>query len=81
MSYRVLTRNIHRSPVVEADLVPDHGHELDGGVWWEAVLPVLPLRPGTRVPHAPPGVKVLRLGYGQVVIPPAIIMKIFLLLS
>ena len=32
------------------------------------------------MPHAPPGVPVLRLRYRQVVIPPAMIIKIFLLL-
>ena len=47
------------------------------------MLPVLPLRPGARVPHTPPGVPVLRLGHRQVIIPPAAveIRKIFIYFS
>ena len=63
-------RDGHHSPIVEANLVPDHRHELDGGVGGEAEVPLLSLR--SVVPaHAPPLVVVLRVGNGKVVVPPA----------
>ena len=62
------------SPIVEVDLVPDHRHELYGGVGGEAVLPVRPRGPGARVPPTPPLAEVLGLGYGEIIVPPTVII-------
>ena len=64
-------RDGHHSPIVEADLVLDHRHELDGGVGGEAVVPVLPCGPGARVPETPPLVVILCLRYWEIIVPPA----------
>ena len=64
--------------VLSEDLpVPDHGHELDRRIWGEAEGSLLPLGSVVNteilliLTHAPPGVVVVSLGHGQVVVPPS----------